>query len=397
MQKLIMITLILITFQFSTMPVSVAAQPAPPEKIIDLNDEAHQLAEDLGVDELSAFWNGVVEEYGGYLPENQKVDVYSLLRGETSINLWEWCKALFRYFFHEVIANGQLLGMLLLLTVFSTLLKAIQSSFEQNTVSKVAYTIVFFVLLILALNSFTTAITYVTDTIGRMTDFITALLPLLLSLLAATGGITSATFFHPLMIFLMNTTGIFIGWIVLPLFFLSTVLSIVSNMSENYKATQLAGMLKNAAIWMLGVFATIFLSVLGIQGGITAVADGLGIRTTKFVTSNFIPVVGRMLTDATETIVGAGVLLKNAVGLFGLVTIAVFVAFPAIKIFTVSIVYKLTASLIQPIGDGPIIGTLGLLSKNFLYIFACLVIVSVMFFLCITLIVVTGNITVMIR
>ena len=71
---------------------------------------------------------------------------------------------------------------------------------------------------------------------------------------------------------------------------------------------------------------TVFLSVVSIQGTATAVADGVAIKTAKFVTGNFIPVVGRMFTDAADTVISASVILKNTIGLAG-VGILLFIVF----------------------------------------------------------------------
>lgn len=99
-----------------------------------------------------------------------------------------------KFVFHEFIVNGKLLGSLILLTIFSMFLQSLQNSFENSTISKVAYSIVFIVLIILALNSFHVAITYSNDAIESMIHFILALIPLLLALIASSGGVISAAF-----------------------------------------------------------------------------------------------------------------------------------------------------------------------------------------------------------
>lgn len=114
------------------------------------------------------------------------------------------------------------------------------------------------VLIIIALNSFHVAITYTQETISTMVSFIMALIPLLLALIASSGGVVSAAFFHPVILFLMNVSGLFIQYVILPLLFLSALLSIVSTLSEHYKVTQLANLLRNWSIGLLGMFLTVF-------------------------------------------------------------------------------------------------------------------------------------------
>nr|WP_246483995.1 stage III sporulation protein AE [Heyndrickxia vini] len=351
---------------------------------------------DLGVNELKQYWEKIIDEYGGYLPDSQKGSLIDFIKGEKDFSLNQWFHGILKFFFHELIANGKLLGSLIILTIFSMFLQSLHNAFEQGTISKVAYAIVFIVIIILALNSFHVAIDYAKNAITMMINFIVAIIPLLLALISTSGGVTSAAFFHPVILFLMNTSGILVQYIVLPLLLLSTVLSIVSTLSE-YKATQLAQLLRNCSIGLLGIFMTIFLGVISVQGTASAVADGITIRTAKFVTGNFIPVVGRMFTDAADTVISASVLLKNTLGIAGVAIVLIIAAFPAIKILVLAFMFKFTAAIIQPIGNGPVIRCLDTISKNMVFVFAALAIVAFMFFLSITIIITAGNITIMMR
>ncbi|MCY8912383.1 stage III sporulation protein AE [Bacillus atrophaeus] len=356
-----------------------------------------QQAEALETDSIGEFWDDIISEYGGLLPESQKGSLLEFMNGEKSFSPQEWLKALFSYLFHEVLANGKLLGTLILLTIFCVILQMLQNAFQQSTVSKVAYSIVYMVLIILALNSFHVAITYASEAIQTMTSFILALIPMLLALMASSGGAVSAAFFHPVILFLMNTSGLLIQNIVMPLIFLSAILSIVSTMTDQYKVTQLAGLLRKIAIGALAVFLTIFLGVISVQGTSAAVTDGITLRTAKFITGNFIPVLGRMFTDATDTVISASLLLKNTVGIIGVAILICIAAFPAIKVLSLAFIYKLAAAILQPLGGGPVITCLDVISRSVLYIFAALAIVSLMFFLSITVIITAGNLTMMMK
>jgi len=351
----------------------------------------------LDLTDLKKFWEDITTKYGGYLPESQKGSLYDFIKGDKKFSLQEWGKGFLKFAFQEFVANGKLLGSIIMLAIFSMVLQSMQNAFEQSNVSKIAYAIVYMVLVILALNSFHIAISYANEAIGTMISFVLALIPLLLALMAASGGVISASFFHPVILFLMNMSGMFMQYIILPLLFLSALLSIVSTMSDHYKVTQLASLLRNWSIGLMGLFLTVFLGVISVQGASAAVTDGVAIRTAKFITGNFIPVIGRMFTDATDTVVSASVLLKNSVGLAGVAILMIITAFPAVKILMISFIYKFAASVLQPLGGGPIIKCLDIISKSVIYVFAALGIVSLMFFLSITVIVAAGNLTMMMR
>ena len=114
--------------------------------------------------------------------------------------------------------------------------------------------------------------TYARETIQTMVDFILALLPILLALIA-TGAVLYLYRFHPIIIFLMNTSGLLMNYIVLPLLLLATILSIVSTMSDQYKVTKLSKLLQNVSVGIIGIFLTIFGGIICTRNS-AAVADG---------------------------------------------------------------------------------------------------------------------------
>lgn len=388
MKKIVVIAF----FIFFLAPIVAMADPDPPQE----NFVEKQISQ-LGIDEIKEYWEEVVTEYGGFLPENQKGSFMDFVRGEKNFSIKEWMMGFVRYFFHELIVNGKLLGTLILLTVFSTILQNLQNSFEKNTVSKVANAIVYMVLMIIAINSFYVAVSYAQGAISSMISFMIALLPLLLALLASIGSLTSVALFHPLIIFLVNTSGLLIQNFVLPLLFLSAMLSLVSTLTDHYKVTKLADLLRNISIGTLGIFLTIFLGVISVQGAVAAVTDGITIRTAKFVTGNFVPVVGRVFTDAADTVMGASILLKNTIGIVGLVILLLISAFPAIKVLTLALIFNIAAAILQPLGGGAIINSLSIIGKAVIFVFAALATVSLMFFLAITIMVAAGNLSLMMR
>lgn len=369
-------------------------QQEDPNTAIDLVNEQ---IDKLDLSEIQTFWNQIMQEYGGFLPELEKGSLVDYIKGVDEFSFKNWATGTLKFIFHEMVVNGKLIVTLIMLTIFSMFLQSLQNAFETTTVSKIAYSIVFMVLMIIALNSFHVAIQYASDAIQNMIHFTIAFIPILLALIATGGGVISASFFHPVILFLTNVSGLFVDKIVLPLLFLSVLLSIVSTLTSQYKVTQLAGLLRNWSIGLLGIFMTVFLSVVSIQGSTTAVADGVAIKTAKFVTGNFIPVVGRMFTDAADTVISASVLLKNTVGIAGVGILLLITLFPAVKILIIAFIYKFSAALLQPLGGGPIITCLDVISKSIIYLFAALAIVSIMFFLSLTVIVVAGNITMMVR
>ncbi|WP_025026202.1 stage III sporulation protein AE [Caldalkalibacillus mannanilyticus] len=384
------ITLVIVVL--TQLPQAVQAEGGSPADTF-----IEQQLENLGTTEIEQFWEQVKTEYNGYLPENQPLSLKDFFKLEGSLFSVGMFKGFLKFIFQELWINGKLLGAIIILTVFSMILENIQSAFEKNSVSKVAYSITYLVILLLAMNSFHVAIGYAKEAISNMVHFMMALMPLVLALMASLGNITSVSLFHPLIVFLVNSSGVFIYSVVFPLLFFSAVLGIVSTFSEEYKVSQLSTLLRNISVGILGVFLTIFLGVVSVQGAASAVLDGVTIKTAKFITGNFVPVVGRMFTDATDTVIGASLLVKNTVGLAGVIILLLLCAFPALKILTIALIFNISAAVLQPLGSSNVISCLNIIGKSLVYVFAALATVCLMFFLAITIIIAASNLSVMVR
>lgn len=382
-------------FLFITLLLIIIGQPV---KVVNAEeDNPDQIIDEISFSEIQTYWTKLTEEYQGYLPEIEKQTIYEFIKNKNKFTLKEVVPALADYFFHELILNTKLLGQLLILTLFSVLLQTIHSSFEKSSVSKIAYFIVYIVLLYISLNSFYLASSYIKDAVGTMTHFMMALIPLILGIMSTFGNIVSVSFFHPIIIFLINTSGLLVSKFILPLLLLSALLILISTITDKHRVTNLANLFTQVSMGLLGLFLTVFLGVMSVQGVASAIQDGVAMKTTKFITGNFIPVVGRTITDAADTVLGASLLLKNAVGIVGVAMVIFIVIFPAMKILAIALTYKLAAAILQPIADGPVMTCLNTIGKYLLYMLASLLVVSLMFFLAITIIVVSGNITLFLR
>lgn len=360
-------------------------------------DVGNSMLDTLNLEELEEGWLQFSHEYEQFLPELSKMSVREMIEKNKTISVKQFIENGLSYLFHEIIVNSKLLGLLMILTLFSVILQSMHTAFSYHSVSKIAYFIVYIVLIYIGLNSFQLVYSYTKETIELMSSFMIALIPLLLTLMAAFGSILSVSFFHPIIIFLIHTSGILIASFVLPLLYLSALLVVISQLNTNFQATHLADLFRTISLGSLGIFLTIFLGVMSVQGTVTAIQDGVALKTTKFITGNFIPVVGRTFTDAADTVLSAALLLKNSVGLIGVTIIIMIALFPSIKIFIIAFIYKLAAALLQPLGKNPIITSLNAMSKYILYILASLLTVTIMFFLAIVIITVASNVPLLLK
>lgn len=352
---------------------------------------AAQAAEEpVDTSQLEREWQALQQKYGQYLPEFQWRDLGSL-------DFLGLAAGLLRFLLHEIWANASLLGQLLLLAVFSALLNNLQASFMGEGVAQVSRTVVFLVLLSVCIYSFSVSMGMARETVQGMSDFMLSLVPIMLTLLAGLGSITGAAVFQPVLISSTGVVSMVVANVVIPLLFAAAILALVDKMLTGIGLDKLATFLKDGATWLLGFLLTLFVGVTILNGAVASVADGVALRTGKFTAKAFIPVIGSMFSDAFETVAGASLVLKNSIGVFGLVTVVIICLFPVLKMFAICLIYRGAAALFQPLGEGAVSDTLELMAKYMYAMIGAVVAVSLMFFMVIAIIVASANIMVMVR
>ncbi|KUO71060.1 MAG: stage III sporulation protein AE [Clostridia bacterium BRH_c25] len=354
--------------------------------------------DNLDISEIEKYVGDINKESEGLIPEvNIKELVLGLFKGNTFENLKELGKGIVNYFFKEVISNFSIMGRLLILAIFCAILQNLHNAFEEDAIGRLAYGICYILIIIMAVKSFDDAMKIGVHAIDTMVGFMQALLPTLLALLAAVGGISSSAVFQPLLFSSITLITTLIKVFVMPLILFSAVLSILNNLSDSINISKLASLLKQTAIGALGLVLTAFTGVITVQGIASASIDGATIRTAKFAVDNFIPIVGSFLSDAFDAVVSCSMILKNGIGIAGFIVLLLICSFPLIKMFSIVLIYKVTSALIQPILDNQIVQCLNDMSNAILTLLTCVLAVAVMFFMALTVIMGVGNMTVMVR
>ena len=235
------------------------------------------------------------------------------------------------------------------------------------------------------------------ENIGRMSGWMQALFPLLVTLLAAVGGTASSAFYHPAVMAAAGSMTALIEHVTMPLAVSVAMLSMVGGFSEGLKVSRLCRLLRQAANWTLGLGFTIFIGVMSVQGLSAAAVDGVSIRTAKYAMDHFIPIVGGMFADTVDTLVGCSLVVHNAVGTLGLLVLLGALLLPLLRTVMTLFLYRAAAALLEPMADGPLCRTIGGYADVFSLLFIIQLSVGAMFLVLIAQLITVGNWTVMLR
>jgi len=342
-----------------------------------------QLA-DVEVLELERVFSEMSRDLGEYVPEGLGQVVRDVIRGRPLVNPKALLEGLGRYFFGEVKHNLNLLGKLVILAVVCTLLSTVQSAFESEAVASLAHAISFMAIALLALGSLTQAVSVVRGAVNELTSLMLALLPTLAVLVAGMGAPVSAGLLHPALIFVVNTVGVIVADYVLPVLYVAAILDIAGYFSGSFKVSGVVGLLRQAAVVVMGLSFSAFLGFVMVNKVAGEVTDSMVLRSTKFLSTSFIPVVGKMFSDAVEVVFSSSQLLRNAVGLAGALGVFFVVALPLLKVLSFIAIYRLAAAAVQPIGAERVASCLQSIAASLTIFWVALAVVSLMCFIGLT-------------
>lgn len=344
---------------------------------------------DYGQSMLDEYWNRLQQNYHSYLP-SEPITMNQQWLGRLLHNVVD-------YFFRECIASINILVTIILVVLLGVFLETIHSTFERNLVKSISRMVIQWIGIVLVVDTFSETIQYAKTAIEGMVQFMQAMIPIYMTMMASLGNVVSVTVMHPIMVVFIQLIGHLVAFVIFPLFFFSTLLHLVSSLSERYQVTSLANLLRKIGITLLGVTVSVFIGITAAQGATGAAADGVAIKTAKYIVGNFVPVVGRVFSDATDTALGASLLIKNSIGLTGLLLLVIYCLFPALKVAAIALMYILVAAILQPLGSNPMVQNLQMIGKNLIYVFASMIAVGMMFFFALTVLIAVGNWSYMFR
>ena len=331
------------------------------------------------------------EKYSGEFFED--IDVGEILNSAISGNIDnnKIYNQIFSLFGSEVVKGITSLATILIIIIIHSILKSISENLNNENISKLIFYVEYIAIVTIIMANFSQVIQLVRDTANNLVGFMNSLIPILVSLMLFTGSITTSTIIEPLILFIINFIGTLIQDLLIPITLIVAVLSIISKISDKVQIDNLSKFMKSGVVWVLGIVLTIFVGVLSLEGTLSSSIDGVTAKTAKAVVSSAIPVVGKILGDAVDSVLGCGVVLKNAVGFVGVVIIVGICIIPILKLAVLTIAYKLVSAVSEPIADGKIVKLLDQMGDIFKILLAILSSISVLVIVGTTLVIKISN------
>jgi stage III sporulation protein AE len=194
------------------------------------------------------------------------------------------------------------------------------------------------------------------ETIQEISEYGKLLLPVLTAALAAQGGVTTSTALYAGTAMFDSILSGLIGNDLMPMVYLFLALAIGNSALGEDSLKKLRDLVKSFMTWCLKTTLYVYTGFLTLTGVVSGPTDAMALKAAKLTISGMVPVVGGILSDASEAVlVGAGT-VKNAVGLYGLFAVLAMWLGPFAEIGAHYLMLKLTGTVCDTFGSKRISG-----------------------------------------
>lgn len=192
------------------------------------------------------------------------------------------------------------------------------------------------------------------DTVKEISEYGKLLIPVMASALAAEGGVTTAAALYAGTILFNTVLSTAVTKLISPLVFIFLAVMIGNAALTSSTLESIGKMVKWLITWILKVIIFLFTGYISITGVISGTTDAAALKAAKLTLSGVVPVVGGMISDASEAVLVSASVMKNAAGIYGLLAIAAIFMSPFIAIGVQYLLLKATAGVCKAFGVKPV-------------------------------------------
>ena len=202
------------------------------------------------------------------------------------------------------------------------------------------------------LRDFSGVLTLCRDTLEQISVFSGVLQPVLATTLSVGGNAATATVLQVATMIVFDLIIRLVNALLVPAACAYLGIVAVDAATGNGMLRGIADGIKGLTSGALKLILTLFTAYLTIAGGVSGSVDRMALKTAKFAVSGAVPVVGGVISDAAETVLSGASLLKNSIGIFGMLCVTAICLVPFVRAGASYLCYKAGAAVLSPLCAG---------------------------------------------
>ena len=339
-----------VLFFTSNSGVSLAESRTQEEVQEELGSEIERYIDSLDLGEFERFIEDI-EAPAELSAGGAKNLINAFVKGDIPISVG----GLFSYLGEKALGalTGTLAALLtvVIIAVMNSILSGLTSGFVKKQTIEIVHYVCYTLVVSIVMAKVGGIVMECREFCSGVERFTQGVFPPLITLMSALGGSVSASIYKPQLALFSMIIGKVFGTIILPLFIAAIAFCLIGNLSSAVKMDKIQSAIRYCSTLIVtavfGLFMT-YLTVAGITGGMV---DGVSIKAAKFVLSGYVPILGGYLSQGFDLISAGCVLIKNSIGMIGIIAVIYMIIKPILHVTIFSFALKIVASVVQPIGD----------------------------------------------
>lgn len=244
-------------------------------------------------------------------------------------------------------------GFMLLVALFCGMGNTLFQS-GQTAMTRVADLIGVTVITLVAVSDTASMLGLGREAIGQIDAFSKALIPTMATASAACGSVTGAVVRQAATLLFSDLLITLIDRVLIPVVYLYIAVTAATAAMGSKGIAAIAGFMKKGVKGAMTAILLVFTGYLTLSGAAAGAADATALKATRMAISSMVPVVGGILSDATETVLTGAAAIRGSVGVFGTLVILGFCVVPFLYLGAQYLIYKVVAMLVSVLCQGTI-------------------------------------------
>ena len=363
--------------------LSVSAYtPEEEQALEEFRLQIDELLDALDTDDLQAYLNS--------LPEFDQSDIKDVLSGvitgDFALDYTSLGQSVLAIVWQEGREMLPAFAVILAAALLCGILNSAKNGFMQSNMTDIINFSAYLAIGAVVLAVLTDLLKVGFEAIQSMQTQMEIVYPILLTLMAASGGSVSAGVFRPAVAFFSGAVCELFTAVVLPASVVVIVLAFIGNLSPEVPTEKLGDFFKSISKWLIGLTLGLFTLFLTVQGIASSQYDGLSLRAVKYLVSGSVPIVGGFLSGGMDLVLAGSALIKNAVGSFAVFLLFGAILRPVLLFAAFQLFLRLAAAVTEPAG-GKLSSFLSRLATDSGFFLAGLLCIAFLYFLTLVLLV----------
>lgn len=339
-----------------------------------------KLMEDMELGQMQDAVNQILKEDSFSIEEilNQILKGESLFQKET---MSKWFKNIVKaQLQREQKAMFQVVLLVLLAAVFSNF----TAVFGDGKTGETSFYITYMLLLALLIKSFGSMGVELKELLENFILFLKALMPSYFLAVTASSGSATAMIFYEAVLFLIYVIQVVFLKGIVPAIYVLALVELVNYLHSEDFLSKMAELLQTLIEWSLKSCMAVVLGMQLIQNMIGPAMDSLK-RDIIGKTAASIPGIGNAINGVTEVALGTAVIIRNGIGVVGIIILVCIGIRPVIRLALLAFLYKLLAAVVQPVSDKRMTGALSTIGNGYVLFLKLLLCMELLIFITIAI------------